>query len=145
MIQNIRSALVMSLQKHQKESGFISDEVQKRLARQYRLTQADVKGVISFYAFLTEKPTGKYTIRTCATICCSMAGGENIYEYLKKRLDVDSEGLSACKRFTLEKANCMGMCDQAPALLLNNQAIGRLDERKIEQLLNDLSGDICDD
>ncbi len=138
MVNEERAALVKSLQKHQKDCGYISESVQKELAEEFRLTQADVKGVISFYAFLSEEPGGKNIIRTCGTICCTMAGGEDLYSFLKKRLKIREDGISECRKFTLEKANCMGLCDQAPAMIINDQPVGHLTEDLLEKMIRKL-------
>lgn len=95
----------------------------------------EVYGVITFYEFLSTKPKGKYIIRLCQTISCNLAGKEAIGKTLERELGIKFGETSLDKKYTLEYANCIGMCDQSPALLVNEQVFTKLTPYKVVEIL----------
>src|SRR5208283_2376761 len=77
----------------------------------------EVHSVVSFYAFLGDKPQGRFVIRLCRTISCDMQGKDRVMRQLENDLGIQFGETTPDGSFTLEYANCMGMCDQGPALL----------------------------
>jgi NADH:ubiquinone oxidoreductase subunit E len=116
-----RSSLVPILQEvKRRHRGFDSDAMQI-IADALDIHPVEVYGVASFYAFLDPAPQGDYVIRLCRTVSCDLAGKEVVAEQLRRELGVDFGETTEDGRFTLEWASCMGMCDQGPALLVNER------------------------
>ena len=90
--------------------------------------------MVSFYSFLEFKPAGRFVIRLCRTIACDMLGKDKVATQLETTL-----GLNLAKQLRweiyLEWANCMGMCDQGPALLVNDRVFTRVTPDKVTQIL----------
>jgi [NiFe] hydrogenase diaphorase moiety large subunit len=91
--------------------------------------------VVTFYAFLNEEYHGRFVIRLCRTISCAMAGKEAVARQLKNDLGIDFGQTTPDGRFTLEWANCIGMCDQGPAMLVNDQVFTHVTAEKVHDIL----------
>jgi [NiFe] hydrogenase diaphorase moiety large subunit len=136
-----RSSLLPILQEVQMKYGHISDFAQQEIARVLDIHPVEVYGVISFYSFLRIREQGKYVIRLCRTISCDIAGKDVIVRTIEKELGIHfSKGgapeTTVDKQFTLEYINCMGMCDQGPAMLVNDVVYTRLTPVKVIEILN---------
>ena len=81
----------------------------------------EVHSVVSFYSFLDERPQGQFVIRLCRTITCDMAGKDHVARQLENDLGIEFGETTPDGKFSLEWANCLGMCDQGPAMLVNEQ------------------------
>lgn len=130
-----REALLSILQEIQIRHGYISDFAQQEIARMLDIHPVEVYGVITFYSFLSTVPKGRHIIRLCQTISCDLAGKDAIARTFERELGVKFGGTTADKRFTLEYANCIGMCDQGPAVLINEQVFTHLTPNKVVEIL----------
>lgn len=97
----------------------------------------EVHSVVSFYAFLGDQPQGRFVIRLCRTISCDMQGKSRVQRQLENDLGIRMGQTTADGSFTLEWANCMGMCDQGPALLVNDQLYTRVTPEKVHEILGE--------
>jgi [NiFe] hydrogenase diaphorase moiety large subunit len=97
----------------------------------------EVHSVVSFYAFLGDHPQGRFVIRLCRTISCDMQGKSRVQRQLENDLGIHMGETTADGSFTLEWANCMGMCDQGPALLVNDRLFTRVTPEKVHQILEE--------
>ena len=98
---------------------------------------SEIHGVITFYSFLSQKKRGKYVIRLCRTISCDMAGKDRIVKVLEKELGVPFGETTEDGMFTLEFTNCIGMCDNPPAMLVNDKAYGGLTPERVVEVLDE--------
>jgi len=130
-----RNSLLPILQEIQINHGYISDFAQQEVARLLDIHPVEVYSVITFYTFLSTTPKGKYIIRLCRTISCDMAGTEGIARTLERELNIKFGETTSDKRFSLEYINCMGMCDQGPAMLVNENVHTKLTPHKIVDIL----------
>lgn len=105
------------------------------LARSLNLPLSEIYGLATFYAFVGAKPRGRHTIRVCRSLPCHLAEARKVRERLEKMLGIASGRTTADGRFTLEVVNCIGACDQAPAMLVDQDLHGRLTPRKIAGIL----------
>ena len=97
----------------------------------------EVYSVVSFYAFLGSEPPGQFVIRLCRTISCDMQGKDRVARQLENDLGIDFGETTADGNFTLEWANCMGMCDQGPALLVNDRVYTQVTPEKVHEILEE--------
>jgi len=131
-----RSSLLQILQDIQRKYNHISDFAQQEIARLLSIHPVEVNSVISFYSFLHSEPQGRNTIKLCRTISCDMAGKQKIEDALTRELGISFGETTKDKKYTLEHTNCMGMCDQGPAMLINDKVFTRLDPEKAVNILN---------
>lgn len=130
-----RSALIPILQEIQRKHLQISDYSMQIVADLLDIHPVEVFSVVSFYSFLDERPKGRFVIRLCRTISCDMAGKAAVARQLENDLGIDFGETTPCGRFTLEWANCIGMCDQGPALLVNEQVYAKVTPEKVHEIL----------
>lgn len=133
---NDRSALLTILHEIQKNHRYISDYAQQEVARHLNIQPVEVYSVISFYAFLNSEPKGRNIVRICRTVSCEMKGKEAIEKAIKRELGINIGETTKDRKFTVEYANCLGLCDVAPAMSINDQVYTRLTPEKAVQLLN---------
>ncbi len=130
-----RSALIPTLQELQRKYAEITDYAMQVVADVLDIHPAEVYGVVSFYSFLDHRPRGKFVIRLCRTISCDMQGKDRVARQLENDLGIRFGETTPDGKFTLEWANCIGMCDQGPALLVNEQVFTRVTPEKVHDIL----------
>ncbi|MBS3945970.1 MAG: NADH-quinone oxidoreductase subunit NuoE [Melioribacter sp.] len=133
-----RSSLIPILQDIQRKHKYIPDFAQQEVARLLDIHPVEVFSVISFYSFLNTTPKGKYIVRLCQTISCDMQGKAAVAKAIERELGIKFGETSRDSKFTLEFANCVGMCDQGPAMIINERVYSKLTPEKAVQILNEL-------
>ena len=130
-----RHALIPILQEIQKEYCRIGEYAMQHVADVLGIHPVEVYGLVSFYSFLSDKPHGRFVIRLCRTISCDMAGKAAIARQLENDLGIEFGQTTPDGMFTLEWANCLGMCDQAPAMLVNDQVFTCVTPDKVNEII----------
>ena len=131
-----RYALLPILQEVQRTAGHVSDFAMQVIADVIGIHPVEVYSVVTFYAFLThDKSQGKFVIRVCRTITCAMEGADRIARQLENDLGISFGETTPDGKFTLEWANCLGMCDQGPALLVNDVIFTKVTPDKVHDIL----------
>jgi NADH:ubiquinone oxidoreductase subunit E len=131
-----RSALIPILQDVQKRYHTISDFAMQTIADCLGIHPVEVYAVVTFYAFLEEKYHGRFVIRLCRTISCDIAGKDSVAQQLRNDLGIEFGETTPDGRFTLQWADCIGMCDQGPAMLVNDQVFTRVTPEKVHGILD---------
>lgn len=119
----------------QRHRGWVSDESIRDIAGFLGMSSADLDGVATFYNLIHRKPVGRHVIFLCDSISCWIMGYERMREELSKRLGIELGQTTPDKRFTLLPIVCLGCCDRAPAMLIDNDLHTDLDAGKIETAL----------
>ena len=130
-----RESLLMLLQDEQEKAGFISKQFIEQTARSTGLSISDVYGVATFYHFLSTRPQGRNVIRVCKCIPCYFKGSDSVIETIYEKLGIAPGETTQDGKFSLQLTNCIGACDQAPAILLNHDLHCNLTPVKIAQIL----------
>jgi NADH:ubiquinone oxidoreductase subunit E len=130
-----RDALIPVLQELKEKHNDIGDLAMQVVADRLRIPVIEVQGVATFYHFLGIKPTGEHVIYLCRTLSCAMAGATDIAKALQKELGVKMGETTEDGAITLKWANCIGMCDQAPAALVDHEALGTLTKERIKEIV----------
>lgn len=133
-----KSSLLPILQAVQRKHKHIPDFAQQEIARLLDIHPVEVYSVISFYSFLSTEPKGKYIIRLCKTISCDMQGKDSVAKAIQRELGIYFGETTKDKKFTLEYTNCVGMCDQGPAMIINERVYTKLTPEKAIQILSEL-------
>ena len=132
-----RSSLIPVLQEIQKSHAEISDFAMQVVADELAIHPAEVYGVVSFYAFLRQQSRGRFVFRLCQTISCDLAGKSRVARQLENDLGIGFGETSKDGRFSLEWASCLGMCDQGPALLVNDRVYTRVTPEQVHQIIDE--------
>jgi NADH-quinone oxidoreductase E subunit len=133
-----RSALMPILQAIQREHKYISDYAQQEVARLLDIHPVEVFSVISFYSFLHSEPQGRNIVRLCKTIVCDLAGKDEVEKAIKRELNIEVGQTTKDKNITLEFTNCLGMCDQGPAMMVNDKVFTKLTPEKAVKILKEI-------
>ena len=132
--QEDRDLLVL-LEKAQSRSGYLSQETIAELAESLGLSISEVYGVATFYSFLSAKPQGRNVIRICKSLPCYLKNAQTIIESVQKAIGIKPGQTTPDGRFSFELTNCIGACDKAPAMMINNDVHRDLTPRKIAKIL----------
>tara|TARA_R110001592_G_scaffold71444_3_gene218449 strand:- start:3017 stop:4870 length:1854 start_codon:yes stop_codon:yes gene_type:complete len=119
----------------QDQCGWISVEAMELIAKYTDTFRVEVEGVVSFYSFFHQKPQGKIIIYLCDDIIDRHAGMDDVADAIKDVLDIDIGQTTSDGLFSFHLTPCIGMCDQAPAALINNVVITKLSPTKIKKIL----------
>ncbi len=130
-----RANLLPMLKEAQENFRHIGRGFMVRTARLLSLSLSDVYGVATFYSFLSTKRQGKNVIRVCKSVPCYLRNSEMILKTIEDEIGIKPGEVTADKRFSLHLVNCIGACDQAPAMLVNHDVHGRLTPKKISKIL----------
>ena len=133
-----RSSLLPILQGIQKNHKHIPDYAQQEIARLLDIHPVEIYSVISFYSFLNTKPKGRNIVRLCQTITCDLAGKKGVANAIERELGIKFGETTKDNKFTLEYVNCLGMCDQGPALLINERVYPQVNPEKAVQILSEV-------
>ncbi len=131
-----RSALLNLLKAAKEEEGFVSPDAIGRIAETHNIPISDVYGVATFYSFFPVKPLGDNLIRICNNLPCSLKNSAMIIETVSEDLGISPGGTTADRKYSFELTNCIGACDMAPAMLINDDVHGHLTPEKIRDVLN---------
>ena len=132
-----RVSLVPILQEVKRNYYRIDSYAMQVIADELGIHPVEVDSVASFYAFLGRQPQGKFVIRLCRTISCEMQGKDRVAKQLETDLGIPFGGTTKDGRFTLEWAICLGMCDQGPALLVNDRVFTGVTPERVHGILED--------
>ncbi|HUV75830.1 MAG TPA: NADH-quinone oxidoreductase subunit NuoE [Dehalococcoidales bacterium] len=130
-----REDLVVLLKEAQSKFGYIPEEVIAGLAETLHIPVNDVYGVASFYSFLDTKPLGRNVIRVCKSLPCYLKHSQLIIESVAREIGIKPGETTADGRFSFQLTNCIGACDGAPAMMINDEVHVDLTPEKIARLL----------
>jgi NADH-quinone oxidoreductase subunit E len=130
-----RESLMPILQGIVEKHNYLTDEAMVEVARELDISAAEVYGTASFYTFLETSVRGKYIIRVCKTITCSMKGKAEIIQTIEDMLKIKVGETTSDKMFSLIETNCIGWCHKAPAILINEMPYTELTAEKVVEVL----------
>ena len=131
-------SLLSLLEEAQSRYGHLSEKVVNELAESLDMPVGEVYGVASFYSFLSTKPLGRNVIRVCNSVPCYLKNSQSILETLEEELGIKAGETTEDGKFSLELTNCIGACDQAPAMMVNHERHVDLTPSKINEILKQL-------
>lgn len=127
--------LLIRLEEAQNKLGYLPQEFMTELAEALEMSVSDVYGVATFYSFLATKPQGRNVIRICKSLPCFLKHAPTIMESVEKAIGIKPGETTPDGKFSFTLTNCIGACDKAPAMLINNDVYRDLTPSKIVQIL----------
>jgi NADH-quinone oxidoreductase subunit F len=115
-----KAAVLHALYLVQEQQGYVSSNAARHVAEVVGITAADVEDVVSYYVMFFRNPVGTYVLQVCNTLSCAAAGSERVIEALEQKLGVEAGAIDPSGLFTLQPMECLGACDRAPVLMVNN-------------------------
>jgi len=133
-----RSAVLPALYLVQYQLGYITANAIRHVAELLGITRADVEDVVSFYTMFYTKPVGTFVLQVCRTLSCAVNGAERVSEELQATLHIRPGQTDASGTFTLLEVECLGACDRAPVVMVNDAWHECLQPQDAEKLVEDL-------
>ncbi len=131
-------ALLPSLKTIQEVLGYVPEESIQFLSQKLGIAGADVFSTLTFYEMFTTKKEGKYVIKICNSICCYLKKSPSLIKIIKEELGIEPGQTTEDGLFTLQVVGCLGLCDQAPSMLINDKEYVNLDEEKVRNIIKQL-------
>ena len=130
-----RKSLLPILQGIVEKNNYLSKESMLEVAKVLDISAAEVFGTASFFSFLDIKERGQYIVRVCKSMTCDMKGKEEVIATIESVLKIKLGETSQDKKFSLLETNCLGLCDEGPAMLINDDYFVKLTPEKIREIL----------
>ena len=115
-----KSAILYALFIAQKQQGYLTLNAMRHVAEVIGCTPADVEDVVSYYVMFFTRPVGKYVLQVCRTLSCALMGAERVTEELSNALGIKPGETDGAREFTLLEVECLGACDRAPVIGVND-------------------------
>ncbi len=128
-------ALIPVLHAVQAEFGYLSQDVQARVAECLNIPAVKVSGVVSFYHFFTDKAKGRFEVGICMGTACYVRGAAEIVREFEKHLGIKMGETTKDQKFTLSSTRCIGACGLAPVVTVNDDVYGKLTVDKVKDLV----------
>ena len=116
-----RSAVLAALYLVQEQQGYLTANGMRHIAPLLDLTPADVEDVATYYVMFYKEPVGTFVLQVCRTLSCALNGAERVTEALSEKLGIGVGETDASGMFTLMEFECLGACDRAPVVMVNNE------------------------
>lgn len=129
------SASVDALNIIQRHRGWVSDAALKDVAAVLDMTTDELDAVATFYSFIFRRPVGRHVILVCDSISCWVMGYNPLLDVLKDKLTISFGETTADNRFTLLPISCLGACDRAPAMMVDEELYGPVTTETIDVVL----------
>ena len=130
------SAVIACLAIVQRERGWVSDESEAFVAKYLGMPEIAVHEVTTFYNMFNQHPVGRFKLNVCTNLPCQLRDGQVALEHLCTRLGVEEGGTTADGLFTVQKAECLGACADAPVMLVNDrQMVSFMDNTRLDELV----------
>jgi NADH:ubiquinone oxidoreductase subunit E len=127
--------LIEAMREVQETELHVSVEAEAYLAELFKTTLSHVHGVATFFPYFTQEPTGRHRVGLCHGLSCAMAGADKAAACLEKKLGVGEKETTKDGKFSWEEMECLGACELAPAMQVNEEMKGKATEELIERLL----------
>ncbi|MDX2455250.1 NAD(P)H-dependent oxidoreductase subunit E [Desulfosarcina sp.] len=126
--------ILHDLQNHNR-TNYLSEKDLSLVAQHLNTTLGSIYGVASYYSMFSLTPRGKHIIRICRSPVCHCAGVNDVFDELTKLLKIDVGATTSDKLFTLETTECLGQCDLAPAMTVDEEVYGHLTAARIATII----------
>jgi NADH-quinone oxidoreductase subunit E len=130
------AACVEALKIVQRHRGWVGDEI-RDIADILEMTPEELDGIATFYSLIFRKPVGKHIILICDSVSCWIMKSDSIRQHLTERLRINLGETSADGRFTLLPVACLGACDHAPAMMIDEILFTDLTPERIDEILGE--------
>jgi formate dehydrogenase subunit gamma len=136
---NKPDALLEILHDLQHDIGHVPENTLPIIAKALNLSRAEVYGVATFYHDFRLKPSAKHSIKLCRAEACQSMGGRELQTMVETFLNTKMGGTTADRKITLEATYCLGLCASAPAIMINEKPVARVNAAKFEKLVSELA------
>ena len=133
-----KSAILYALYLVQNQLGYITAAGMIHVAEQIGCTPAEVEDVVSYYTMFYTRRVGKYVLNVCRTLSCALLGAERVTEELSEKLGIKPGETDPSGMFTLMEVECLGACDRAPVVMVNDDWHEGLTPEQCSKFIDDI-------
>lgn len=137
--KNVEGGIISALHEVQDTYGYISSISQKYLSKELNVPMSEIYGIITFYSRFSLVPKGKFNIQVCMGTACYVKGSDKVLNRFKQKLGIEEGKTTEDGKFSLESVRCIGACGLAPAIVINEEVYGKMDEKKVDELIEKYS------
>lgn len=130
-----QGSLMPVLHEAQKMFGYLPIEVQSIISEGLNVPLSEIYGVVTFYSQFSLVPKGKYEIGVCLGTACYVKGAQGIIDKIKNELNIEVNGTTTDRKFSLQATRCIGACGLAPVMTINEDVYGKLKSEEISEIL----------
>jgi len=127
--------LLVLLRRTHDAYGYVSDQALTSLGEELGVSVVDVYAAATFYRALPLRPTGKHVIKVCKSVPCYLKHNQRIIDALQRELGIARGETTHDGVFSLELVNCIGACDKAPAMMIDDDVFGELTPERVTEIL----------
>ena len=135
--QDKPGALLPLMHAIQDDLGFVPEESYKPISKAYNLSVAEIHGFVTFYHHFRTHLPGKNILQICRAESCQAMGSEKLENYCLEKLGIDYHQTTKDNSITLEPVYCLGNCACSPAIMINEDVVGRVTPEKIDQIIKE--------
>jgi NADH-quinone oxidoreductase subunit E len=135
LFEQRRGACIEAMKIVQRHCGWVDDDDLAEIAALLGMTPVEVDSVATFYNLIRRRPVGRHVILVCTSVSCWIMGSVSLLQHLQERLGIGLGETTADGRFTLIANQCLGTCDHAPALMIDNDLHRDLDPERLDAAL----------
>ena len=132
-----RSALIPALHLAQSEIGYLPREIQNEIALLFEIPSNEVNSVVTFYDMFFEEPVGKHILHVCKNVSCMLRGADSVLSKLCQKLQIHPGETTGDQQFTVIASECLGACDLAPVIIVDDKTTGPVKEEDLDKILAD--------
>ena len=132
-----KSVCIDAMKIIQRHRGWVSDESLHDIAEYLEMSVDDLDGVATFYNLIFRKPVGRHVIMVCDSVSCWIMGSKRTCEHLTSKLEIQLGETTADNRFTLLPNVCLGACDHAPVMMIDENLHRDLDPQNLDRVLEE--------
>ena len=133
-----KSAVLYALYLAQSQQGYLTASAMVHVAQQIGCSAADVEDVVSYYTMFFTKPVGTYVLNVCRTLSCALLGAERVTEEICAALNIKPGQTDPTGTFTLIEVECLGACDRAPVVMVNDDWHERLAPEQVREFIENV-------
>ena len=129
-----RSALIPALLFAQKQEGYLSLTIQAEVAALFELDPNEINAIVTFYDMLYDHPMGKHLVHLCKNVSCMLKGSDELTASICQKLNVKISETTEDGKYTVLQSECLGACDRAPMMILDEKVFGPLKQTDLDQI-----------
>ena len=137
--KGVPGGLMPLLHAIQDDIGYVPEEVYPKISQALALSVAEVHGFVTFYHYFRTHPVGKHVLQVCRAESCQAMGSEKLEADIKAQLGVDYHETTADGEITLLPVYCLGNCACSPAVMMDEEVVGRVDAKTVEALVSEVT------
>jgi NADH-quinone oxidoreductase subunit E len=130
-----KAVVAEALKAVQARRGWVDDDSLREVAQLLGRSTDEVDSIATFYSLIFRRPVGRHVILLCDSVSCYLTGYVTLVEHLKSKLGVEPGQTTSDGRFTLLPNACLGLCEQAPAMIVDYDTHGHLTPARIDEIL----------